>query len=233
MKKVTAVVLAVAALHLVAAEVSIQDNAVSAEGYANLYVLADMAVINFTVEIREPQMSKLFSEAMKLAEELSGELSKLGIKQPLVTEGSGSIYSELDWESERMEHELSINLRCIIDDIGMLDKVVETIYQIPGKTPGRKISFYDVMYTLKDPSIYLEQLQKKALADARLKAQLVVQAYERSIGDIIKFSDSAPWTGYMWGPQGGFELDAEDMGGSSRLPRVAVGYSIMVTYELK
>lgn len=233
MKKIIAMVLAATALPLMAAEVSFEDNTVSAEGYATLYVLPDMAVINFTIEVREPRMGNLFKEAMAHVEELSKELDKLGVKEPLVTEGSGSIYSELDWESERLEHELSIGMRCVVTDLDMLDKVVGMIYELPSKTPDRKVSFYDIMCTVKDPSVYSSQLQEKAFEEAKETAEQAAAAHGRSIGDLIRYSYSPPWTGYMWGPQEAWEFDAEDVGGASVLPRIAVSYSVIVAYELQ
>jgi len=232
-KKYTLLTLILAIIPIYAAEISFVDSTVSAEGFATAYVLPDMAVINFTLEIRESRMGNLFNQAMKVAEGLSAELKKAGVEEPLTIEGGGSIYSELDWQSERIEHELSVNLRCVVEDLGKLDKAVDIIYAYPSDEPGQKTSFYDVTYGVKDPSIYLDELSGKAIADAREDANTLAQAHGKTLGDIIVLSESPPWVGYSWGYTSEWDFSAEDLAGSSKLPRVSVGYSVMVTYELK
>lgn len=230
-RRILAFLFVAAVLPLFAADVSFEGHTVSVSGHASLLVPPDAAIISFTLEVREPVMANIARKANDLAAELSGELSKAGVQSPLVQDGSADIYSELNWESQRLEYVLSLRLRCVLEDLSRLDKVLKVLESPPSKGPGMKISYYGINYTCKDPTAYLARLREKAMNDAGTKAEKAAASHGLKLGKLLDWSDSDPTAGYMWGTYGEWDFSAEDAGGKNPLPRVTLGYDVQVIYE--
>jgi uncharacterized protein YggE len=222
------------AVALYGAQISFEANTVSVMGVSSVLVLADAANVEFRVEIRETDMSRFTGKANELSAEITKELRKIGIDHPLIQNGPADIYTELNWESQRLEYLYGIRLGFPIEDISKVDQVLAILASASSKSQGSKLSSYVVNYFLKDPGIYLPKLQEMALADAEAKAAQAASAHGLNVGELTDCGESAPYANYLpvWDPYSSWDFATQDLGGKSTLPRVALGYNISATFKL-
>ncbi len=223
-----------AVLPLFAADVSFEGHTVSVNGHASLLVLPDAATVEFSIEIRASDMSKIIAKANDLTAEITKELRKAGVDQPLIQSGPADIYSELNYESQRLEHVYGLRLDCAVDDLSKVDDILVVLAATSSESEDSKISSYTVNYFVKDPSVYLPQLQEMALADAKTKAEQTAAAHGLKAGEILNSDHTEPYSGYLsvWDPYSSWDFSAKDMGGKSSLPRVPLAYEISATFKL-
>jgi len=219
---------------LSAAQIYLADSTAYVTGKSSILVLPDAATVEFSIEIRESDMSKIIAKSTDLTAEITKELRKAGIDQPLIQSGPVDIYSELNWESQRLEYVYGLRLDCAVDDLSKVDDILVVLAATSSESEGSKISSYTVNYFVKDPSVYLPQLQEMALADAKTKAEQAAAAYGLKAGEILDSNYSEPYSGYLsvWDPYSSWDFSAKDMGGKNSLPRVALAYEISATFKL-
>ncbi|MBA7665011.1 hypothetical protein ES703_73077 [subsurface metagenome] len=232
MKKVLPFLLLAAALS--AAQIYLADSTAYVTGKSSILVLPDAATVEFRIEIRESDMSKVIAKANDLTAEITKELRKAGVDQPLIQSGPADIYTELNWESQRLEHVYGLRLDCAVDDLSKVDDILVVLAATSSESEGSRISSYTVNYFVKDPSVYLPELQKMALADAKTKAEQASAAHGLKAGEILDSNYSEPYSGYLsvWDPYLSWDFSAKDMGGKNPLPRVALVYEISATFKL-
>lgn len=232
MRKVLPLLLFAAALS--AAQISLADSTAYVTGKSSILVLPDAATVEFRIEIRASDMSKLIAKANDLTAEITKGLRKAGVDQPIIQSGPADIYSEFAWESQRLEHVYGLRLDCAVDDLSKVDDILVVLAATSSESEGSKISSYTVNYFVKDPSVYLPELQEMALADAKTKTEQAAAAHGLKAGEILNSDHSDPYSGYLsvWDPYSSWDFSAKDMGGKNSLPRVALSYEISATFKL-
>ena len=219
---------------LFAADVSMEDSTLYVTGRASILVLPDAAAAEFGIEIREIDVENITTLAHDMVASIAKEFGKAGIDQPIIQQGPADIYTELNWESQRVEYVYGLRLNCAVDDLSKVDKLLGILASASSKTEGSRISSYTINYFVKDPEQYVEKLHEMAMTDAKAQAQKAASAHGLKLGELKYSSQSEPFTGYMsvWDPYTSWDFDAEDLGGKSTLPRVALGYEISATFKL-
>jgi uncharacterized protein YggE len=219
---------------LPAAQIYLADSTAYVTGKSSILVLPDAATVEFSIEIRAGDMSKVIAKSNDLIAEITKELRKAGVDQPLIHSGPADIYTELNWESQRLEHVYGLRLDCAVDDLSKVDDILVVLATASSESEDSKISSYTVNYFVKDPSVYLPRLQEMALARAKTKAEQAAAAYGLKAGEILNSDHTEPYSGYLsvWDPYSSWDFSAKDMGGKSSLPRVALAYEISATFKL-
>jgi uncharacterized protein YggE len=231
-RRILAFLLFATALPLGAANVYLGDSTVSVDGYALLMVLPDAAVLNFRIEVRDPELARIVNKANDFAKGIGAELRKAGIALPVVQNAMGDIYSEFNYEAQRMEYQYGLRMQVEIEDLGLLQKALKVLQDAPSTPEGLKIGYYEINYTLKDPYAYLSDLSQKAIEDAKKDAEKAASASGMKLGELISVGYGRPGLGYSWDPYMDLGASPQDMVGKDPSPRLLLRYEISATYKL-
>jgi len=232
-RKALAILTIAGLVPLAAAEVSFKDNSVTGTGHASVLMLADVAIIGMTVEITATEMAGITAKATEAVSKLGAELVKAGVSKPLIYNGSGTLFGQINYDSQRLEYKHTFNVACALDNLSLVDKVLAIIESETGDSPA-KISVTEINYTLKDIKPYIAELREKALKEARAEAEETARAYGKSVGELVTAIETSYTANYLtYNPPYTFDFNAEDMDSKSTLPRTTVGIDVVATYELK
>ncbi len=234
MTRKTLAVLAIAGLMpLLGVEVSFKDKTVSGTGHVSVLVLPDAATIGLSIEITSTQTGGITAKSSEALGKLGDELAKAGVKIPLIYNGSGTLYGQLNYDSQRFEYKYSYSVGCALDDLSLVEKVLAVIDKYSGDSPV-KVTVTAIDYTLKDFKPYLAELREKALKKAAQEAGEAARAYGKSLGELMTVSETPYTANYLaYTPPYTFDFNAQDKAAKSNLPRTTVGIDVIATYELK
>ena len=229
MRKVLPFLLLAAALPLLASEA----NTVSAQGYACFLVLPDAATVNLNVNVWSKDISDLHKKSDESLAKLSRELAKAGLKEPLREYGFASMTPEV--YSEEVEYRLRLNVIMIVDDLSIIDDLLGVLptHVLRDSDASMVASPSTIQYTIKDPSPYVNDLRKKALEDARAKADELAAIQGKSLGNLVDFGEAELSVGSRtFQSFGVVNFEAEDKVVRSPLPRLLMECKVTATYEL-
>lgn len=231
MKRFIAVLMLAAVLPVWAASISFEDNTVSVTSEASMYVEPEVATVDFYLKVTSSDPQHITGKARNAAEELYADLKRTGVTEPLVQGSAMDIYTDVDWNTQRPSYQLTLSLRCVVDDLGDLDKVIEKITDQDFSSPDVSSALSMITYSVRDIETYREQLVDLALENAGAKAQAAAAELGRGIGDMVYFDGGEPLSDYMWYPYYPWQYSTQDMGRGDA-PRIMIGFSVSATYEL-
>ena len=233
MKKILAIAFVLVSLPLWGENVTTTDTSVTSSAQSSIFVMPDAATIDFSIEIRQSKVDNIMARADEVMTQIKKGLEKQGFKYPLAYAGNMSLYSELDYQSNQLQYKLTVYLRCVVEDLSVLNKALDMIVTPYINDPDVKSYISGISYIVKNPAVYYPELREKALATAKTDAENEALALGAKLGDPIYFSESAPLPGdYMYYPYSGWRFDTQDKAQGTPLPRILVTYDVYVTYLL-
>lgn len=167
-------------------------------GQGTISVAPDLALLDFGVETRAPNVSEANSQASIAMDAVIEALKARGVKDEDIQTSRFSIYPRYDYIEEekdgvRSSREVLVGYR--VRNSGTvklrdLDSVGEVIDEVV-TAGGDNVRISDISFTLEDPKPKMAELREMAVADAKAKAEHLAELSEVSVGRLIYISEGA------------------------------------------
>ena len=167
-------------------------------GNGTISVAPDLAMLDFGVETRAPNVSEANSQASMAMDAVIKALKARGVKDEDIQTSRFSIYPRYDYVEEekdgvRSSREVLVGYR--VRNSGTvklrdLDSVGEVIDEVV-TAGGDNVRISDINFTLEDPKPKMAELREMAVADAKAKAEHLAELSEVSVGRLIYISEGA------------------------------------------
>lgn len=167
-------------------------------GHGTISVAPDLAMLDFGVETRAPNVSEANSQASIAMDAVIEALKARGVKDEDIQTSRFSIYPRYDYIEEekdgvRSSREVLVGYR--VRNSGTvklrdLDSVGEVIDEVV-TAGGDNVRISDINFTLEDPKPKMAELREMAVADAQAKAEHLAELSDVSVGRLIYISEGA------------------------------------------
>ena len=167
-------------------------------GNGTISVAPDLAMLDFGVETRAPNVSEANSQASIAMDAVIEALKARGVKDEDIQTSRFSIYPRYDYIEEekdgvRSSREVLVGYR--VRNSGTvklrdLDAVGEVIDEVV-TAGGDNVRISDISFTLEDPKPKMAELREMAVKDAKAKAEHLAELSEVSVGRLIYISEGA------------------------------------------
>ena len=169
---------------------------VSGEG--TISVAPDLAMLDFGVETRAPNVSEANSQASIAMDAVIEALKARGVEDEDIQTSRFSIYPRYDYIEEekdgvRSSREVLVGYRVRNNatvKLRDLDAVGEVIDEVV-TAGGDNVRISDINFTLEDPKPKMAELREMAVADAKAKAEHLAGLSDVTLGRLIYISEGA------------------------------------------
>ena len=152
-------------------------------------VEADVAVISIGVESREETVAAARGAAAESMTSVLDALSTLGVDDDDIVTTSLNIYPIQVWievkddngshsEPRITGYTVNNQVRVTVRDIEMADEVIDEAAEVGGDL----IRINNVSFTVGDPAAHADEIRRRAVEDAKAKAELYAEAFGGGIG---------------------------------------------------
>jgi len=205
---------------------------VSATGIGTATGVADMVVINFSVDVSDIDAGTAVNEATELAEGAVAAAVAIGISEDDVETVGYSLYMEEEYDYNTYEYtgeniyHLTHSFTVRVDAIDQVGDVISALVE------GGATSIGGIYFTLSNKDELIAEARSLAIINARETAEQLAEGLGVSLGDPISISE---WVDYYGGYDSyGYGGYAED---SYNSPSISPGNSSMtmnvtVSYEI-
>jgi uncharacterized protein YggE len=166
-----------------------QNTGIRVTGEGTVTVVPDVAILNLGVEAQATTVAQAQQEAAEDMEAVVKELDERGVAKKDIKTQRFSIYPVKRWENEReiligyrVNNMVTAKIRNV-DDTG-------TIIDAVARVGGDYIRINGISFTLDDPTAYHEEARKKAMDDAKTKAEQLASLADVKLGKPIFISES-------------------------------------------
>ncbi len=218
--------------------ISAPDNApprlISVSGTGEVKTKPDMAVVNTGVTTEAPTAQEALSKNNAAMTAVIGALKTAGIAEDDIQTSNFSVspqyppYQPNQTTAPRISgYQVSNQVTARVKNLAKLGSILDTLV----RAGSNQIS--GISFDVDEPKPFLDDARKKAVADARAKAELYAAAAGVTLGRVVQISESG---GIIMPPQPMFRAAAMD-GAAPSVP-VAAGQqtlsaSVSVTYEIQ
>ena len=167
-------------------------------GIGTKEVEADVAVISLGVESREETVADARGAAAEAMTGVLDALSTLGVDDDDVVTTSLNIYPIQVWievkddngshsEPRITGYTVNNQVRVTVRDIEMADEVIDKAAEVGGDL----IRINNISFTVGDPAAYADEIRRRAVEDARAKAELYAEAFGVELGPVVFVQESS------------------------------------------
>jgi uncharacterized protein YggE len=203
-------------------------------GEGKVKIKPDLAQANIGVEVRQSTVKAASAEAKKVMEQVLKTLKAQGIEDKDIQTSGFNIWVEappmpMDGSSSsqgqsiyHVTNQVMVNIRDL-DKVGtILDAAIES---------GAN-SMYGVTFNLADPSAIQSEARKKAVANAKAKADELAGLTGVKVGEIVSVSEVIGSSGYM--PKAEMASFGMGGGGSSIQPgELEISTQLQIVYSIQ
>lgn len=167
-------------------------------GIGSKEVEADVAIISLGVESREKTVAVARGAAAETMTSVLDALSVLGVADDDVVTTSLNIYPNQVWvtvEDDDGSHNepritgytVNNQVRVTVRDIEMADEVIDKAAEVGGDL----IRINNISFTVGDPAAHSDEIRRRAVEDARAKAELYAEAFGVELGPVVFMQESS------------------------------------------
>lgn len=231
MKKVLSIVLAM--LMLIGAS-ALAEKTLNVTGSGTVYLDADIAYASLGVSYTGADLSVIQQQANETIEAVCQAMEEVGLDAKNISTDNINIYPMYDYSQNdvkltgyRIDERLSIHT----EDIDALGAYIDAAFAAGANT------FDSITFSVKDDSQAKKDALKKAVQDAREKAEVIAEASGEEIDSVITISENAQYSYYNRDTKA-YTADIAPMAaeGSATTVRVAqinVSADVQISYRLK
>ncbi len=176
-------------------------------GIGTKEVEADVAVISLGVESREETVAAARGAAAEAMTSVLDALSTLGVADDDVVTTSLNIYPIQVWvevkddngshnEPRITGYTVNNQVRVTVRDIEMADEVIDKAAEVGGDL----IRINNISFTVGDPAAYADEIRRRAVEDAKAKAELYAEAFGVELGPVVFVQESSGGVPIQQGP---------------------------------
>ena len=230
MRKLVAVILSLVLICSVAA--SLADTKITVSGSGNVLVPADTAIVSLGITARDKDVLKAQQKANEVIAAIRAVLTENGIAPEDINTGYLNIYAMYDY-TEGMEEIIAYNanstLAIRLTDMEIVGQVIDLAFGAGANTLN------GIDFSASDTDEATAEALKKAVQDARAKAEILAEAAGLKITSIVEISEGSTYS-YDSGANvfraKGIETE-EDASGSTvvQAAKLQVSATISITFE--
>ena len=176
-------------------------------GIGTKEVEADVAVISLGVESREKTVAAARGAAAEAMTGVLDALSTLGVDDDDVVTTSLNIYPIQVWIEVRDDdgshnepritgYTVNNQVRVTVRDIEMADEVIDKAAEVGGDL----IRINNISFTVGDPAAHADEIRRRAVEDAKAKAELYAEAFGVELGPVVFVQESSGGVPVEQGP---------------------------------
>ena len=167
-------------------------------GIGTKEVEADVAIISLGVESREKTVAAARGAAAEAMTNVLDALSALGVADDDIVTTSLNIYPIQVWievedddgyhsEPRITGYVVNNQVRVTVRDIEMADEVIDKSAEVGGDL----IRINNVSFTVGDPAAHSDEIRRRAVEDAKAKAELYAEAFGVELGPVVFMQESS------------------------------------------
>jgi len=209
---------------------------ISVNGVGTATGVADMAVINFSINVSEKDPGDAVSEAADLAEGSIAAAVEMGISEDDIETVGYSIYMEQEYDYNTYEytgeniyhltHSFSLKVR----DIEMAGDVLAALVSGGATTVG------GIQFTMSNRDELVAQARANALQNARTTAEQLAEGLDVSLGNPISVSEWMDYYGsydpYGYGYGGGYYGEYDSYAPPVSPGNTSITMNVSISYEI-
>mgnify|MGYP004477569903 CR=1 FL=1 len=230
MKKVLSIVLAM--LMLIGAS-TLAEKTLNVTGSGTVYLDADIAYASLGVSYTGADLSVIQQQANETIEAVCKAMEEAGLDAKNISTDNINIYPMYDYSENdskltgyRIDERLSIHT----EDIDALGAYIDAAFAAGANT------FDSITFSVKDDSQAKKDALKKAVQDAREKAEIIAEASGEEIDSVVTISENEQYSYYNTDSRA-YVMKAEtaDVGAGTtvRAAQINVSADVQITYRLK
>jgi uncharacterized protein YggE len=161
-------------------------NTVTASGTGQVSAVPDEAVMWFGVSERAKDAKSALDGASKKAEAISAELKKQGVAAEDIQTAGVNVYPQYDRNGNAVTgFEASVNYTATVTDIERLGEIITAL----GGAGAQNVS--GPSFAISEDAPYRREAIAKAVDDARMQAEEMADAADKSVGEVVSITSSA------------------------------------------
>ena len=228
MKKMTALILAVM---LAVTASALADTKISVTGTGEVRVSADTAVISLGVSARDTDVLKAQQKVNGTIADVRNSLISQGVEEENITTDFMNIYAVYDYQNDQEQlaaYSASTTLSIRVTDMDSVGNLIDTAFAAGANTLN------GISFSASDTEDAEAEAMKKAVADARNKAEILADASGLRITGIESISESGVFSyentaGSIMAKE--MEAAASDSGTVVNAAKLIVSVSVSISYE--
>ena len=232
MKKWISLILSIALA--LTASFALADTDISVTGTGEIRVSADTAVINLGVSSRDTDVLKAQQQVNTSIAAIRKALMAQGVKEENITTDFMNIYAMYDYQNDQERlaaYNANTTLAIKVNDMDMVGSLIDVAFAAGANTLN------GISFSASDTEDAKAEAMKKAVADARQKADILAEAAGLRITGIDSINEGGVYSyenniGNVYGKGMGVEA-SEDAGTVVNAAKLVVSASVTVTFEAK
>lgn len=161
-------------------------NTVTASGTGQVSAVPDEAVMWFGVSERAKDAKSALDGASKKAEAISAELKKQGVAAEDIQTAGVNVYPQYGRDGNDVTgFEASVNYTATVTDIERLGEIITAL----ANAGAQNVS--GPSFGISEDASYRRDAIKKAVDDARMQAEEMADAADKSVGDVVSITSSS------------------------------------------
>lgn len=205
-------------------EVSVnsQQQGIWVSGTGEVTVTPDIATLQLGSEAQEASVAEAYARSSEAMDKIMKALSDGGLAEKDIQTQYFRVRQRTDWDREKQEeiivgYQVTNTVVARIRDIGQVGAIIAAVVEAGGDL----IRINRLDFSVDDPSVYYEEARKKAMADAKAKAERLAELAGLTLGPPTFVSEFVQQTRY-----GGVYYSAGMAGGPMPVPAPAPPPSI-------
>ena len=230
MKKVLSIVLAM--LMLIGSS-ALAEKTLNVTGSGTVYLDADIAYASLGVSYTGADLSVIQQQANETIEAVCKAMEEAGLDAKNISTDNINIYPMYDYSENdskltgyRIDERLSIHT----EDIDALGAYTDAAFAAGANT------FDSITFSVKDDSQAKKDALKKAVQDAREKAEVIAEASGEEIDSVVTISENEQYSYYNTDSRAYImKSESADAGAGTtvRAAQINVSADVQITYRLK
>ena len=230
MKKVLSIVLAM--LMLIGTS-ALAEKTLNVTGSGTVYLDADIAYASLGVSYTGADLSVIQQQANETIEAVCKAMEEAGLDAKNISTDNINIYPMYDYSENdskltgyRIDERLSIHT----EDIDALGAYIDAAFAAGANT------FDSITFSVKDDSQAKKDALKKAVQDAREKAEVIAEASGEEIDSVVTISENEQYSYYNTDSRAYImKSESADAGAGTtvRAAQINVSADVQITYRLK
>ena len=230
MKKVLSIVLAM--LMLIGSS-ALAEKTLNVTGSGTVYLDADIAYASLGVSYTGADLSVIQQQANETIEAVCKAMEEAGLDAKNISTDNINIYPMYDYSENdskltgyRIDERLSIHT----EDIDALGAYIDAAFAAGANT------FDSITFSVKDDSQAKKDALKKAVQDAREKAEVIAEASGEEIDSVVTISENEQYSYYNTDSRAYImKSESADAGAGTtvRAAQINVSADVQITYRLK
>lgn len=212
-----------------------EESELTVNGSGRVYMDADYASIYLGVSLSGEDVATLQSDVNERIEKICEGLQQAGIEEKNISTNYIYISPRYDYSGETEKlvgYTISNSLLIITDNIEQLGSYIDLAFEAGANT------FDSINFSVKDSSAARKKALELAIEDAREKANVIADACEKSLGEMLDIHESNEYNYYYGNGFSGAsytatEAAAVDTATTVRASQVEITAGVEISFELK